>query len=430
MKVENTISTMVKLIIVLLIAAIAGNYNAKTKKINEFKNFVKDCKGIYNNYFSKENDEYNELLAKAEDAIENKKYSSFDSLEKEFESFINEISTQYTEELTASLKKLKDLNLSFLDSSISEVEKLISEKKFSAAREAINDIYIKNNDIIVEKKKSNIKEKISKAMNFKSEKDSVFDLFFYDYNNDKECEAYAVVGKMNGEVFEGSIWFANDNIVEKVADRSTKKYCPSIIKNDYNFHFQFPTFNENNEVSTTLWGVKNNQPEEILQTISGYIVQNKDGDLNFILPTHEVIANMQEANVWTGNALNTYYLYWENGYKEYEGKEISNEEFIKYENGQNVLDEIKKEIERKFPDNKSITLENVIYRQNGIININYVINEKDERLYKKNVLVKVKDNLVSIGDSNISTVTENIEKEILKDGKIDLNGFQDNILIK
>ena len=57
---------------------------------------------------------------------------------------------------------------------------------------------------------------------------------------------------------------------------------------------------------------------------------------------------MQEPVIWSGNALNTYYLYWKNGYKEYEGREISNEDFIKYENGQNVLDEIKKEIKRKL----------------------------------------------------------------------------------
>jgi len=139
---------------------------------------------------------------------------------------------------------------------------------------------------------------------------------------------------------------------------------------------------------------------------------------------------MQEPVIWSGNALNTYYLYWKNGYKEYEGREISNEDFIKYENGQNVLDEIKKEIKRKFPENKSITLENIIYRQNGIININYIINEKDEKLYKKNVLVNIKDNVVSIKDNNISTSTENTIKEILKDGNIDLKGFEDNILIK
>lgn len=430
MKIKDIVFTIIGLIIVLSIAAVAGNYNAKTKKIDEFKNFVKDCKGIYDNYFSEKNDEYDKLLLKAEEAIKNKKYSSFDSLEKEFESFINEISTEYTEELTTSVQKLKDLNLSFLDSSISEVEKLINEKKFSAAREAINYIYKKNNDIIVEKKKSNIKEKISKAVNFKSEKYSVFDLFFEDYENDNDYEAYAVVGKMIGEDFEGSIWFANDDIVEKISDKSTKKYSPSIIKNEYNSHFQFPTFGDNNEVSTTLWGVKNDKPEEILETTSGYIFQNKEGDLSFILPTNEVIANIQEPSVWSGNALNTYYLYWENGYKEYEGREISNEDFIKYENGQNVLDEIKKEIERKFPENKSITLENIIYRQNGVININYIINEKDEKLYKKNVLVKVEDNVVSIKDNNISTTTENIVKEILKDGTIDLNGFEGNVLTK
>ena len=129
MKIKDTIFTIIGLIIVLSVAAIAGNYNVKTKKINEFSNFVKDCKGIYDNYFSEKNEKYDELLSRAEKDIAEKDYDSFDSLEKEFESFINEISTEYTEELTASLKKLKDLNLSFLDSSISEVERLISEKK-------------------------------------------------------------------------------------------------------------------------------------------------------------------------------------------------------------------------------------------------------------------------------------------------------------
>lgn len=428
MKIKDTIFTIIGLIIVLSVAAVAGNYNVKTKKINEFSNFVKDCKEIYDNYFSEKNEKYDELLSRAEKAIIERDYDSFDSLEKEFESFINEISTEYTEELTASLKKLKDLNLSFLDSSISEVEKLISEKKFSSAREAINDIYKKNNDIIVQKKKSNLKDKISKAANFKSEKDSVFDFFFYDYDNDKDYEAYAVVGKMNGEAFQGSIWFANDEIVEKILDKTSKKYLPSIIKNDYNIHFEFPTFGEKDEVSTTLWGVKDNKPEKILQTTSGYISQSKEGEIIFTLPTNEITSNVTEPNVWSGHAFNTYYLYWENGYKEYEGKELSNEEFVKYENGQNILNEINKEIENKFPNFKSISIENIIYRQNGIININYIINEKDEKLYKKNVLVKCQDNIVSIEYYDVSTVTGNVEKEILKDGKMELKGFESNIL--
>ena len=428
MKVKDTIFTIIGLIIVLSVAAVAGNYNVKTKKINEFSNFVKDCKEIYDNYFSEKNEKYDELLSRAEKAIIEKDYDSFDSLEKEFESFISEISTEYTEELTASLKKLKDLNLSFLDSSISEVEKLISEKKFSSAREAINDIYKKNNDIIVQKKKSNLKDKISEAANFKSEKDSVFDFFFYDYDNDKDYEAYAVVGKMNGEAFQGSIWFANDEIVEKILDKTSKKYLPSIIKNNYNIHFEFPTFGENDEVSTTLWGVKDNNPEEILQTTSGYISQNKEGELIFTLSTNEVTSNVTEPNVWSGHSFNTYYLYWENGYKEYEGKELSNEEFVKYENGQNILNEINKEIEKKFPNFKSISIENIIYRQNGIININYIINEKDEKLYRKNVLVKCQDNTATIEYYDVSTITGNVEKEILKDGKIELKGFESNIL--
>ena len=278
------------------------------------------------------------------------------------------------------------------------------------------------------RKKAILKIKFLRLLNFKSEKDSVFDFFFYDYDNDEDYEAYAVVGKMSGEAFQGSIWFANDEIVEKILDKTSKKYLPLIIKNDYNSHFEFPTFGDNNEVSTTLWGVKNDKPEEILQTTSGYIFQNKEGDLIFILPTNEVTSNVTEPNAWSGHALNTYYLYWENGYKEYEGKELSNEDFVKYENGQNILNEINKEIERKFPRIKSISIENIIYRQNGIININYIINEKDEKLYRKNVLVKCQDNTASIEDYDVSTITGKCRKRNTQRWKIDLNGFEGNIL--
>lgn len=428
MQVKNTVVTVIGLIIVLSVAAIAGNYNVKTKKVNEFSNFVKDCKDIYDNYFSEKNEEYDELLSRAEKAIEEKDYKSFDSLEREFESFIKEVSNEYTEELTASVEKLRNLNLSFLDSSISEVEKLISEKKFSAAREAINDIYKKNNDLIIQKKKSNLKDKISKAANVISDKDSVFDFFFYDYNSDDEYEAFAVIGKKLGDGFQGAIWFGNDEIVEKIADRTSKKYLPLIIKNEHSIHFEFPVFSEKEEVSTTVWGVKDGKAEEMLQTTSGYICQNEEKDLNFIVPTHEVISSgITEPITWTGNAFNTYYLYWENGYKEYEGKEISNEEFIKYENGQNLLNDINKEIEKKFPNFKSANIENIIYRSNGIININYIINEKDEKLYKKNVLVKCQDNTVSIEYYSLSQETE---KEILRDGNISLKAFEGSISSK
>jgi hypothetical protein len=72
------------------------------------------------------------------------------------------------------------------------------------------------------------------------------------------------------------------------------------------------------------------------------------------------------ANTWK-----PYYFYYDNGFKEYGGSEISLEEFLTYENAKSYIDEI---------ENLNGEITNILKRGNDIININYRVPDPERNL--------------------------------------------------
>ena len=85
---KNAVLSLVGLAIILIIASIVGYYNVKERELEEFTAFIQSCKNNSDEYFSESNEDYEELINEAEEAIEKKDYDSFSKLQKEIEKFM------------------------------------------------------------------------------------------------------------------------------------------------------------------------------------------------------------------------------------------------------------------------------------------------------------------------------------------------------
>ena len=414
---KNAVLSLVGLAIILIIASIVGYYNVKERELEEFTAFIQSCKNNSDEYFSESNEDYEELINEAEEAIEKKDYDSFSKLQKEIEKFIGDISSKYTEELNGKIQELRSLNLSFLESSISEVEKLISSKNFNAARNAISDIYKKNSNLILEKKKSDLKDSFKKQVNFEEGKNTTFDFFFNDYDKDGIYEAFVVIGKNENNIFKGELWFINNDLLQKLEDISTSDYKNFTIDNGDILHFEVPNIKADGSSTATIWQFKGNKVEKVLTIDNGYVVQDKEGFLYLKYATEDMEATEENPESFNGKTIKSYFLYYENEYKEYIGNEISKDEFLGYNKGKQILDELDSKFKKKFPEAKSIEINNIISRNNGIIHINYIVNNKDGKIYQKNVLIKNEGGTLTI----VPQDNDNGEKEEIRDGKVDLS---------
>ncbi|MDE5859867.1 MAG: hypothetical protein K2H23_05720, partial [Oscillospiraceae bacterium] len=120
-----------------------------------------------------------------------------------------------------------------------------------------------------------------------------------------------------------------------------------------------------NEWYTYLYTMKNGELTEL--EASGKFGEITDsGNSVFTAVSHNCdnCINKNREHTWK-----PYWLYFENGeFKEYVGEKITKADFMKYTGGKAALDKIE-------TDGGTVT--DILYRENGIVNINYTVTEND-----------------------------------------------------
>ncbi|MFT3952615.1 MAG: hypothetical protein QM689_11840 [Oscillospiraceae bacterium] len=99
---------------------------------------------------------------------------------------------------------------------------------------------------------------------------------------------------------------------------------------------------------------------------------------------------------WTGHTWKAYYYYWDGAqFREYGGIEVTREQFLKAGGAAGYLEQIKKD---------GGTLGKIFYRANGIVNINYTVENRNE-----NMTLVLADGVVS---EKLAEVDEGLLKPI------------------
>ena len=198
----------------------------------------------------------------------------------------------------------------------------------------------------------------------------VLEYFYDDFDGNSMMEMFAVIIDENSEDHEyGTFWYiSSDKVVELIDEEIVDPYLYSIKLNKK--VFLAVTTSLGNTVGSQflyLWTVSNGIPQEYSLSPAGqkkvlYLNTNKYNELEIHVDYYD------EFHEYV-----TYYLYY-NGedFHEYGGIQITLEDLCKVPGIDDVSDQITSMI------NDGVTILDIFYRENGIIDINYV---KDNMFY-------------------------------------------------
>lgn len=217
-----------------------------------------------------------------------------------------------------------------------------------------------------------------------------------DFDNDGNYEAFAFVGELleddgYGEQWKGTPYFVNDRLVKKIL--TDTRYNQYVDKEIYWATYNIIELGKNKAVvfsvyyttgsADEIYSVKESSPIQ-------YKIPNVYGDINvtenFITLTVSKydIAYFYNDDLWVGHTWKPYYFFWNegiNGFSEYGGIEITLEQLSELKDISNIIKEY---------ENKGYNLLNILYRANGIININFEC--KDELSYSyQNATLYIKE---------------------------------------
>lgn len=211
-----------------------------------------------------------------------------------------------------------------------------------------------------------------------SQENCILTYQYNDYNNDGDCELFALVGREendnaedNEQGFSGEIWFVNQEgarLVEKSMNYCNFPY-PFLV-NDVVF-LAFEKFYTSDSL-TYLWGV-NAKGEPYQPNLSGKGNGLSCNDYNEIELIHSTQDFLDEG---LGHTWKPYYFYWGGtNFREYGGLLISSEELLRLDGAEELLAQIRRELEEDETAGgkgySNVEMKEIYYRENGIININY-----------------------------------------------------------
>ena len=212
---------------------------------------------------------------------------------------------------------------------------------------------------------------------------NIADFCVSDYDRDGTFEAFALVGKPDEyDVFFGSLYFVTENSAETVISES-----PFYAYSEQNHMLRFDEcdFYLVGEYYTTadlsyVFGVRNGNYYEHEFSRKGTSLRQEEpgGDMTIILSEYDA-AYDKSTDMYMGHTWKPYYLYWDGGFREYGGIEISVDDLLKCSGAQKYVDMI---------TNNGFRIDSIYYRANGIININYSSGDSSLTQYDNMTLIR------------------------------------------
>lgn len=217
----------------------------------------------------------------------------------------------------------------------------------------------------------------------------------YDVIGSKEEDSYAyvftgeMVEKSGDTMFQGALWYANRQDSILLMDKiETFAFEPVMIEENNHLLLNISS-NLQESAKSYIWAVIDHKPQLVLETFDSCFIDN-----GLLASVKSFISNSAGGRIWQ-----RYYLYWDynkQSYQNYDIKEITEEEFLSYENAQTVRDEVEaaiKEDSKQSLHSVDLNVGNHIdysyYKcDNGIIYVNYVITTDSDILYYYSIFME------------------------------------------
>jgi hypothetical protein len=222
------------------------------------------------------------------------------------------------------------------------------------------------------------------------------ELLFWEYgdlDNNGTFEAFAFTGKFS-EADGGSLCIVNSNGLVPIGNITCDEIRSfSCDGNQFIYTYYNGAINRQE-----IWGVDGeNFYKAPISDIGINLTSDENEDITLMAVAADNIT-FDEDNINGANTWKPYYFYYDNGFHEYGGSEISLEEFLTYEDADTFVDEIK---------NLNGEITNILKRGNGIINVNYTVFDPEKNL-KWNYYYTLKTDDGKVMHINVSTNDEGV----------------------
>lgn len=226
-----------------------------------------------------------------------------------------------------------------------------------------------------------------------------------DFDADKSFEAFAIVGtkaEQLKDTYHGNLWFVSDHTATQIGEASSYSYIERISIGEQ--YFMSVDKNHTGGSLSYVYGVKEGQACE--DAVSGRLTglkQEADGSFTAIQDAYDACVDE------TGHTWKPYWFYWDNGFHEYGGKELTEEALKQYSGSEKALEQINAEKGQ---------ISSILYRENGIININYLTpwtrDGVDDYINNNFLNLKLKDGKLTIleAEDNRGVYLPALETEI------------------
>lgn len=233
----------------------------------------------------------------------------------------------------------------------------------------------------------------------KSTNGEILKTYYDDFDNDGKKEMFALVGELvednqfETDIADGQVWFASENMMKRVDDGNhgmgiviVGDNAPTTVEYDNGSLFMFKSIWGNGEITTSVCTA---QTDDIsVTTIPGSLTKGENGWKTTTSTYDCIIENDKfdkEEYYGSGRSWKNYWYHLneQSGeFKEYAAKEITIDQFANFNGSYDILSDIDDEIH------------NILYRENGIININVINNDIIGNRKCTNILVGYEGNSV------------------------------------
>ena len=254
--------------------------------------------------------------------------------------------------------------LLFCSCSKNEVD-VTSATSCEQSQQSTSEMIISEKEEIEPLNEDKMKSEINELFN-----DNILFWNYDDYDNDNIFEAVALIGEENFDVMNGTLVSINSlNNVTVIKENIACEdiFAFSVCDNTKYICLSFHTTQDR----SLIYGLENNLfCETVISNVGqNFTVLDSCNDFTLIQSAFD---NMTMGTEFTGSHTHKpYYFYYDNGFKEYGGTEITVNELKEYEGSEKILNII---------EDKNGNVFSVLKRSNGIININYCVENVEQNI--------------------------------------------------
>jgi len=212
--------------------------------------------------------------------------------------------------------------------------------------------------------------------------DNIADFCISDYDRDGKSEAFALVGETVDYGFVGNLYYVTEDSVETVLSEAA---LYNYSEQNHMLRFKECDFYLVGEYFTTgdltyIFGVKEGEWYEHEFSRRGMSLHQEEpgGDMTAILSDFDGVYD-NSMQMYLAHTWKPYYFYWDGDFKEYGGIAISVDDLLTCSGAQQYIDMIQ---------NQGFQIDDIYYRANGIININYSAEEDNSIRFDNMTLIR------------------------------------------